>query len=196
MPAVRAYARLLQRPRGGGTPRCHAEQLERALQGRGNRRDVSGARQGRYPPPLAEGEVFVAELKFWDGPASLAEAVQQVRERLTWRDAFGVAILLARNADFGAVLHSVSESLSTLPGVAPGSPVDAEPGPEAGVVQPRLTATRAANHLKYQLVASGLCPTPLGPYHYSEVLIDRIGQYVILREHDSRCRSTADSRPD
>jgi hypothetical protein len=43
---------------------------------------------------------------------------------------------------------------------------------------PRLDATRAANHLKYLFVASGLCPRPLAPHHYSEVLIDRIGRYV------------------
>ena len=59
--------------------------------------------------------------------------------------------------------------------------VDAEPRvPEAGVVQPRLAATRAANHLRYLFVASGLCPRPLAPYHYGEVLIDRIGRYVNL----------------
>jgi hypothetical protein len=42
---------------------------------------------------------------------------------------------------------------------------DAEPGvPEAGVVHESLTATRAANHLKYLFVASGLCPRPLAPH--------------------------------
>jgi hypothetical protein len=70
---------------------------------------------------VAEGEVFVAELKFWDGPASLAQVVQQLRERLTWREAFGVAIILSRNVAFGGVLRAVAEGLPALLGFRAGS---------------------------------------------------------------------------
>jgi len=70
---------------------------------------------------VSEGEVFVAELKFWSGPAALQEVVQQLLERLTWRDAYGVAIVLSKNADFGAVRRAVSEGIPRLAGFAAGS---------------------------------------------------------------------------
>jgi hypothetical protein len=56
---------------------------------------------------ISRGEVFIAELKVWSGPASLAEVVGQLLERLTWRDAYGVAVIFSKNSDFGAV-HSRS----------------------------------------------------------------------------------------
>jgi hypothetical protein len=70
---------------------------------------------------ITQGEVFIAEIKIWDGPKSLAEVVQQLLERLTWRDAFGVAIVISKNADFGAVLRSIEATLPGLQGVGAGS---------------------------------------------------------------------------
>jgi hypothetical protein len=49
---------------------------------------------------ISKGKVFVAEVKIWGGPATLAEVVQQLRDRLTWRDAYGVAIIVSKNTDF------------------------------------------------------------------------------------------------
>jgi hypothetical protein len=85
---------------------------------------------------ISEGEVFVAELKFWDGLASLSQVVQQVRERLTWRDAYGVAIILSRNADFGGVLRSVAEGVYQL---CRGSPKETSGGSQR-------TVSRFASH--------------------------------------------------
>lgn len=70
---------------------------------------------------ISQGEVFIAENKIWDGPSSLDEVVAQLLERLTWRDAFGVAIVISRNADFSAVLKSIEATLPQLPGAMPGS---------------------------------------------------------------------------
>lgn len=70
---------------------------------------------------ISQGEVFIAEGKIWDGPASLAQVVAQLRERLTWRDAYGVAIIFSRNAGFNGVLTAIETTLPTLPGVVPGT---------------------------------------------------------------------------
>jgi hypothetical protein len=70
---------------------------------------------------ISKGEVFVSELKVWSGPASLREVVDQLRERLTWRDAYGVALILSRNADFSQVLQSVRDTLPSLDGTTTGS---------------------------------------------------------------------------
>lgn len=70
---------------------------------------------------ISKGEVFVAEAKIWDGPASLTEVVAQLLDRLTWRDAFGVAVVLTKNADFGRVLQSIETAIPRLPGVIPES---------------------------------------------------------------------------
>src|SRR2546428_1369195 len=70
---------------------------------------------------ISQGEVFISELKIWRGPATLAEVVKQLLERLTWRDAYGVAIVISRNADFTGVLRSIETTLLQLPGVALGT---------------------------------------------------------------------------
>ncbi len=73
--------------------------------------------------PLTGGDAFVAEVKFWNGPASLAETVEQLRGRLTWRDTVGVAIMLSENANFGAVLEATKKTMPTLPGFVAGQQV-------------------------------------------------------------------------
>jgi hypothetical protein len=47
--------------------------------------------------------------------------VNQLLERLTWRDSFGVGIVLSKNADFGAVLRAIEAALPNLPNVVKGS---------------------------------------------------------------------------
>lgn len=70
---------------------------------------------------IAQGEVFIAELKFWGGPDTLREVVGQIRGRLTWRDSYGVAIVLSQNAGFSDVLQSILDTLSTIDGFVANS---------------------------------------------------------------------------
>lgn len=78
---------------------------------------------------IDQGEVFLSELKFWGGPETLRGVVEQLRSRLTWRDGYGVAIVLSQNAGFSDVLASVADTLRKVEGFVPGS-----------------LQTRAANH--------------------------------------------------
>ena len=65
---------------------------------------------------ISQGEVFLAELKFWDGPESLRLVISQLLGRLTWRDSYGVAVLFSRNARFSEVLGAVRETIPTTSG--------------------------------------------------------------------------------
>lgn len=65
---------------------------------------------------ITQGEVFVSEIKFWDGPESLREVIKQLRRRLTWRDGYGVAIVLSRNVGFSEVLKGVADAIPTADG--------------------------------------------------------------------------------
>jgi hypothetical protein len=51
----------------------------------------------------------------------LREVVGQLRSRLTWRDGYGVAIVLSQNAGFSDVLASVVDTLPKVDGFVPGS---------------------------------------------------------------------------
>jgi hypothetical protein len=70
---------------------------------------------------IAQGEVFVAEIKFWDGPESLREIIGQLRGRLTWRDSYGVALVLSRNAGFSDVLRSIRDAIGSVEGFVTGA---------------------------------------------------------------------------
>lgn len=70
---------------------------------------------------ISQGEVFVAEVKFWDGPESLRQVIGQLRGRLTWRDSYGVALVLSRNAGFTDVLRAIRETVSSVEGFVAGS---------------------------------------------------------------------------
>jgi hypothetical protein len=70
---------------------------------------------------IAQGEVFVAELKFWEGTESLQHVVGQLRGRLTWRDSYGVALVLSRNVGFTDVLSTIKRAIPRLDGFVPGS---------------------------------------------------------------------------
>ena len=45
--------------------------------------------------------------------------VGQLRSRLTWRDGYGVALILSRNAGFSDALNSIKALLPTLEGFVP-----------------------------------------------------------------------------
>jgi hypothetical protein len=65
---------------------------------------------------IVQGEVFIAEVKFWKGPQSLREVIGQLRGRLSWRDAYGVALVLSRAANFTEVMNSVRNSIPECEG--------------------------------------------------------------------------------
>jgi hypothetical protein len=67
---------------------------------------------------ISQGEVFVAELKFWHGPKSLHETIGQLLGRLTWRDSYGVAIIFSRNAGFTGVLDAIRNEIPNVKGFA------------------------------------------------------------------------------
>lgn len=76
---------------------------------------------------ISKGELFAAECKIWEGEESLAKVVAQLRDRLTWRDGFGVAIVFSRNKRFSDVLRSVEMMLPALAGAVSGPPTRVEP---------------------------------------------------------------------
>ncbi len=67
---------------------------------------------------ISKGEIFIAEVKWWDGPASTTKATQQLLERLTWHESSGVVVILSRNADFGEVRKSLRNMILTIPGAS------------------------------------------------------------------------------
>ena len=70
---------------------------------------------------ISQGEVFLAELKFWTGPESLRAVIRQLRGRLSWRDAYGVAVLLSRNVKFTEVMNAVRDTIAGCDGYVPGT---------------------------------------------------------------------------
>lgn len=70
---------------------------------------------------ISQGEVFIAEVKFWNGPSSLAQEVRQLLDRLTWRDGYGVTIVLSNNVGFSETLKSITATVPSLPGYVAGS---------------------------------------------------------------------------
>ena len=70
---------------------------------------------------IAQGEVFLCEIKFWRGPASLDEVVAQLMGRLTWRDSYGVGVVFSLNEGFTEVLAAVQQRLTGLRGRLPES---------------------------------------------------------------------------
>ena len=59
--------------------------------------------------------VFIAECKFWDGPASVTAALDQLLDYATWRDAKAALILFSRNKDFSAVVAAVPGAIASHP---------------------------------------------------------------------------------
>lgn len=53
--------------------------------------------------------VFIAECKVWDGPASLTGAIDQLLRYTTWRDTKTAVILFNRNRDFTSVISKIPE---------------------------------------------------------------------------------------
>lgn len=59
--------------------------------------------------------VFIAECKFWKGPASLTGAIEQLLDYATWRDAKTAVLIFNRGAEFSKVVAAAVEALTTYP---------------------------------------------------------------------------------
>lgn len=53
--------------------------------------------------------LFIAECKFWTGPASLTAALDQLLSYLCWRDTKAALILFSRNRGFSSVLNQIPD---------------------------------------------------------------------------------------
>jgi hypothetical protein len=51
-----------------------------------------------------DANIFVAECKIWDGPATVSGAIDQLLSYLTWRDTKGALLLFIRNANVTSVI--------------------------------------------------------------------------------------------
>ena len=59
--------------------------------------------------------IFVAECKFWSGPAKLVETVDQLLGYLSWRDSKTAILLFNRNPDFSRVPAAIPDAMKTHP---------------------------------------------------------------------------------
>ena len=65
---------------------------------------------------LDDRSVFIAECKFWDGPASLTGAIDQLLDYATWRDAKAAVLMFNRGTEFSHVVQAASDALTGYPG--------------------------------------------------------------------------------
>ncbi len=59
--------------------------------------------------------VFIAECKFWHGPKSLIEAVDQILKYTTWRDTKTAMLVFNRGGSFSSVLEQIPEVVKAHP---------------------------------------------------------------------------------
>lgn len=59
--------------------------------------------------------VFIAECKYWHGPQTLTDALDQLLGYLTWRDTKAALIMFNRNKNFTAVVKKMVETASEHP---------------------------------------------------------------------------------
>jgi len=70
--------------------------------------------------------VFIAECKFWRGPDSLKEAVDQVLRYASWRDTKTAVLLFNRGRSLSAVLAQVPEMIQAHPSFIRKEAIDGE----------------------------------------------------------------------
>ena len=87
-------------------------QLNGQFEGRASGETFHGS--GRTDILLVDNDrsVFIAECKFWQGPASVTESLSQLLDYATWRDAKAALLLFNRNVDFSAVVQQVPSAIS------------------------------------------------------------------------------------
>lgn len=59
--------------------------------------------------------LFIAECKFWKGPKSLADTIDQLLGYMTWRETKAAILLFNRNRDFSAVLGQIPDVVKAHP---------------------------------------------------------------------------------
>ena len=63
----------------------------------------------------ANKNIFIAECKFWDGPKSLSDAIEQLFTYLTWRDSRSSVLVFSKRKDFIRVLKEAETTLKGHP---------------------------------------------------------------------------------
>jgi hypothetical protein len=73
--------------------------------------------QGKTDILIRSGDrnIFIAECKFWDGPAKLTETIDQLLGYLSWRDSKVAVLPFNRNRDFSKVLEAIPETVKAHP---------------------------------------------------------------------------------
>ena len=59
--------------------------------------------------------IFIAECKFWSGPKTLLEAIDQILNYTNWRDTKTAILLFNRNKDFSRILEAIPETVKSHP---------------------------------------------------------------------------------
>lgn len=63
---------------------------------------------------VKKGRILICECKWWNGPESLRETSQQILDRVTWRENFGIALIFVRTP-FERALQGIRETIARLP---------------------------------------------------------------------------------
>lgn len=73
--------------------------------------------QGKTDILIRSGDrnIFIAECKFWGGPAILTETIDQLIGYLSWRDSKVAVLLFNRNKDFSKVLDAIPATVKAHP---------------------------------------------------------------------------------
>lgn len=71
--------------------------------------------QGKTDILIRSGDrnIFIAECKFWGGPAKLSETIDQLLSYLSWRDSKTAILLFNRNKDFSKVLAAIPHTVKS-----------------------------------------------------------------------------------
>lgn len=72
--------------------------------------------------------IFVAECKFWKGPKSLSDAIDQLLSYLTWRETKAAILLFNRQREFSGVLAQVPALFEKHPQFVRAEPYPSETG--------------------------------------------------------------------
>lgn len=59
---------------------------------------------------IDEGCILICECKWWRGPSSLVETIDQVLKRVTWRENYGIVIIFAK----GDISDVLAKSVDTI----------------------------------------------------------------------------------
>lgn len=72
--------------------------------------------------------VFVAECKFWKGPKSLSDTIDQLLSYLTWRETKAAILLFNRQKDLSSILSQVPDVFQRHPQFVRSEPYSSETG--------------------------------------------------------------------